>query len=283
MRLLTVRAKSPAKAPPRRRSPAWLRLALPPMLIIAIAAASFALWHGRTAQPVVATAEQIFFTESARAGFSVRAVEIEGRHRADPDAVLAALGANRGISIFAVDPEQAKERLEQVPWVRSASVYRRLPDTIFVRMVEQEPLAFWQHDQRLALIDRDGRVIAAADLGAFATLPVLVGEDAPQEGATLIDLMATEPALTPHVTAAVRVGGRRWNLHFDQGVDVALPEEDAAKAWHRLAQIEHDDSIFERDVLSVDLRLPDRVFLHEPPGLIRPPSDKKTAKGGKST
>ncbi len=284
MRLLTVRNKMPPKAPPpRRRSRPWLKFAPAPLLLIAVAVGGFALWRGRVALPVVATAERMFFAESVRGGFGIRAVEVEGRRRADADAVLAAVGAQRGTSIFAVDPEQTKARLEQLPWVRAASVYRRLPDTIFIAMVEQEPLAFWQHDRRLALIDRDGRVIAADNLGAFAALPVLVGDDAPQTGAALLDLLATEPALAPHVTAAVRVGGRRWNLHFDQGVDVALPEEDAAGAWHRLARIERDDRILERDVLAVDLRLPDRIFLREPPDLLRPTPDKKAPKGGKAT
>ena len=40
--------------------------------------------------------------------------------------------------------------------MRSAAIERRLPGTLFVRLVERHPLAVWQHDGKQELIDRDG-------------------------------------------------------------------------------------------------------------------------------
>jgi cell division protein FtsQ len=219
--------------------------------------------------------EQRLIGATADAGFRVRAVEVEGRERANATAILAALGVARGTPIFAVDPAAAKLRLQQVPWVRTASVYRRLPDTLFVTMTEQEPLAFWQRRDHLVLIDRAGRPIATRDLGGYARLPVLVGDDAPANAEALVTMLASEPQLAEQVAAAVRIGARRWNIQFKNGVAVALPEEDADGAWHRLAAIEHDHRVLERRVLMVDLRLPDRVYLRLPPELMPKPVKKK--------
>ena len=69
----------------------------------------------------------------------------QGRATTDRETVLDALGARPGTSIFAVDPTHAKRQLESLPWVRSAAIERRLPDTIYVRLVEREPMALWQH------------------------------------------------------------------------------------------------------------------------------------------
>jgi len=279
MRLLTrAKAAKPATRHSRPR-PRWYRVALPFATATATIAAVGLVLHesGFAASPWQET-QRLAMLLTARGGFTVETVEIEGRHRADSAAILKALGLADGISIFAVDPALAKLRLEQVPWVRTASVYRDLPGKVVVRMVEQEPLAFWQRDRKLMLIDRDGRPIATDELGAFAILPVLVGDDAPREGAALLDLLVTEPDLAAHVTAAVRVGARRWNLHFDQGVDVEMPEDDAAAAWHRLAKIEKDDQILERDVTTIDLRLPDRIFLKTPPELNIPEDGKRKPK-----
>jgi cell division protein FtsQ len=224
--------------------------------------------------------EQRLIAASANAGFRVRAVEVEGRERASAKALLAALGVARGTPIFAVDPAAAKLRLEQVPWVRTASVYRRLPDTLFVTMTEQEPLAFWQRRDHLVLIDRGGRPIATRDLGFYARLPVLVGDDAPANAEALLTMLATEPQLGDQVAAAVRIGARRWNIQFKNGVAVALPEEGADGAWHRLAAIERDHRILERRELLVDLRLPDRIYLKLPPELMPKPPAKKKGHGG---
>jgi cell division protein FtsQ len=132
------------------------------------------------------------------------------------------------------------------------------------------------------LVDREGMVMPADRLDRFGDLLVLVGDDAPPRGAALIELLGTEPGLQKRVVAAVRIGGRRWNLRFDNGVDVELPEDDAAGAWHRLAGLERTDAILQRNVLAIDLRLPDRLVVRlvpEPPK----PAPKKGRQPGKST
>jgi cell division protein FtsQ len=80
----------------------------------------------------------------------------------------------------------------------------------------------------------------------------------------------------------VRVAGRRWNLRLDNGVDVELPEDDAAGAWHRLAELDKSDAILKRNIQAIDLRLPDRLVVRlvpEPPK----PAAKKGRQSGKAT
>jgi cell division protein FtsQ len=234
---------------------------------------------GHHAVPLLPSLQQRGIAISARVGFQVRAVQVEGRHRASAKALLAALGVTRGTPILDIDPAVAKFRLEQVPWVRSASVYRRLPDTLFVDMTEQQPLAFWQHGETLILIDREGKPIGEPNLAAYAQLPVLVGNDAPAHALAFIDMIATEAKLAEQVTAAVRIGGRRWNVEFRNGISVELPEENAVGAWHQLAGIEKDHRLLERRVLMVDLRLPDRIYLRLPPDLMPKPPKGPHSKG----
>jgi cell division protein FtsQ len=217
-------------------------------------------------------------------GLTVDDIEVEGRTTTDTATILAALGAHAGTPILAVNPARAKEQLEALPWVRSAAIERRLPGTIFVRLVERIPLAVWQHDGKQELIDRDGAVIPVADLSRFANLPTVVGGDQARHGAAdLVDLLASEPDLASRVTAAVLVGDRRWNLRIDNVIEVMLPEDDAASAWAKLAKLERASRLLQRDVQTVDLRLPDRLVMrvNDPAKEISPP--KKTHPPGKST
>jgi cell division protein FtsQ len=250
-------------------------------VVLAVAFVGYGAVRSHAARTAWSRLDARLLDWSAQAGFAVGAVEVEGRDRASPAAILAALGVRRGMPILAIDPAAARARLETVPWIKTASIYRRLPDTLFIRLAEQRPLAFWQRDDRLVLIDHDGRPIASDDLGAFAHLPVLVGADAPEHAAALLDMLASEPALARRVAAAVRVGGRRWNIEFAGGVTVALPEEDALGAWRRLAGIEAKDRILERQVTLVDLRLPDRIYLRLPHQLFQALTRKPARKEGK--
>jgi cell division protein FtsQ len=114
---------------------------------------------------------------SSALGLVVSDIEVDGRVTTDKETILAALGAHAGTPILAVSPSRAKEQLEALPWVRSASIERRLPGTLYVHLVERTPLAVWQHDGKQELIDRDGTVIPLVDLSRFAKLPTVVGDD----------------------------------------------------------------------------------------------------------
>ena len=217
---------------------------------------------------------------SGALGLRVEDIRVEGRATTDRKTILNALDAKPGTPILAIDPVRAKHQLESLPWVRSAVIERRLPDTIYVRLVEREPMALWQHGGKLDLIDRTGAVIPVPRLDRFAKLPMVVGEDAASHAAELLAMLATEPDLAARVTAAIDVGGRRWNLRLDNSIDVLLPSEDPAGAWADLARLQRNSAILQRDVQAIDMRLPDRLVVRVAP---EPPKEAPPAKKGRPT
>jgi cell division protein FtsQ len=196
---------------------------------------------------------------SARFGFVVREVYVVGRAATPKATLLQAVGVNRGEPILGVDLQAARQRVQALPWVRQASVRRVLPDTIVVDIVERRPLALWQHDRKFALIDDEGHVILRDEVFRFANLMIVVGEDAASNATALVQMLAKEPDLMQRVKAAVRVGGRRWNIHLAQGIDVKLPEQDSEGAWRRLADYQRRYGVLDKGVRTLDLRLSDRL------------------------
>jgi cell division protein FtsQ len=147
-----------------------------------------------------------------------------------------------------------------------------------VRILERRAMAWWQKDGKLVLIDRTGEPIAVPPPPRYSNLIVLVGDDAPDHAAQLLDMLAREPDLAKRVRAAVRVGARRWNLRIDNAIDVRLPEEGADAAWSKLGELERKNRILSRDIEAVDLRLPDRLIVQTKSG--RPPA---AGGGGRDT
>jgi len=222
---------------------------------------------------------------TGKLGLVVTDIQVKGRQTTDTTTILAALGARYGSPILAVSPSRAKQQLEALPWVRSAAIERLLPGTIAVNLIERRPLAVWQHEGKQELVDQDGTVIPVTDLSRFAKLPTVVGGDqARHSAAQLLSLLANEPDIAARVTAAVLVGDRRWNVRIDGTIDVMLPEDDMAGAWAKLAQLQHDNQILQRNVETIDMRLPDRLVLRvADPGAKDPPGAKKSHSLGKST
>ncbi|HEV2302315.1 MAG TPA: FtsQ-type POTRA domain-containing protein [Stellaceae bacterium] len=255
-----------------RRLAWWAGL---PLVVGALVLGGLRLAHTPLGARLLAHTGDSILEASAALGFAVGDIEVEGRRTTHPSEILEALRARAGTPLFAVDLAQARARLEALPWVRSALIERRLPDTIHVRLVERQPLALWQHGGRIELIDRDAEVIPVARLDRFANLPLVVGEGAARHAAALVAMLASEKALAGRVSAAVWVGGRRWNLRIDNRIDVLLPENNAAAAWAELARLEGKDAILKRNVEAVDLRLPDRLVLRLTAPLKPAPSVKK--------
>jgi cell division protein FtsQ len=262
-----------------RRGLVWIGL---PLIVAAVVVAAVPMLMHRSlsGNAILADASTYMLQASAALGFRVVDIRVEGRATTDRETILEALNARPGTPILAIDPTRAKQRLESLPWVRSAVIERRFPDTIYVRLVEREPMALWQHGGKLDLIDRTGTVIPVPRLDRFAKLPMVVGEDAAAHAAELLAMLATQPDLAGRVTAAIRVGGRRWNLRLDNSIDVLLPAEDPAAAWADLARLQRNSAILQRDVQAIDMRLPDRLVVRVAP---EPPKEATPARKGRPT
>lgn len=226
-----------------------------------------ALWQTGRADAWLTIAQNEAIRLSADFGMTVRNIEVSGREKTDPNALLAAIGKKPGTPIITFDVDSARERIEQLSWVRTAAVERQLPDTLIVSIVERRPLALWQTDQgNHVLIDGDGAQLQNYELGDYLDLPVLVGDDAPEHAAEMLSIIKSVPHLYDQVTGAQRIGHRRWNIQLANGMYVRLPEKDMDKAWQRLEVLNNEHDLLERDVLIVDLRLPDRTFVRLTPG-----------------
>lgn len=237
-------------------------------LFLFLASGFIWLWHdGWFTRQSDALAAKIS-TMSVAAGLKLEDVQVMGRRRVRKETLLAVMGVKRDMPIFAIDPQDARAKLEALTWVKQAAVDRRLPNVLAVTLTEREPLALWQIDGELRLIDHDGEVIENATTSQFAYLPVIVGPGAPKNAPSLLALLDNEPDLKKRVTAAVWVSNRRWTLQLDGSIKVRLPEEDPAAALAQLLEIEREHGVFDKDVVTIDLRSPDRLVVRMAPGAI---------------
>jgi cell division protein FtsQ len=259
----------------------WLGV---PVLILGGVFCAIQLSRSPHGQSLLQSAADRLMQGTGLLGLTVSEITVEGRETTDRETILAALAAGPGTPILAVSPAHVKEQLEALPWVRTAVIERRLPGTLYVRLVERKPLAIWQHGGKLELVDREGSVIPVARLDRFAKLPLVVGEGAASHAAELLEMLGSNPDLAVRVTTAVRVGDRRWNLRIDNAIDVLLPADEMATAWSQLARLERSSTILKREVLAIDLRLPDRLVLRVSPEPPKEPTiSKRTRTPAKNT
>jgi cell division protein FtsQ len=216
-------------------------------------------------------------------GLGLERVTISGIAQLRESDVLAAAGLNSLVSLPFLSASTIREHLERVPLIKTASVRKLYPNELVLALTEREPHALWQLQGELFITAADGTVIDLMQDARFVHLPLVVGDEANTRTKEYLALLDSAGPLKGRIQAGTLVSGRRWTLKMDNGVDVRLPEQDAAEALARLVRLEREQKILEKDVLAIDLRMPDRVVvrLTEEAAAARADAMKKKALRGK--
>ncbi len=208
------------------------------------------------------------------AGFTMRRVEIKGAHRVSRLDIYNIAFDQPSMAMPRVDLEATRARLLRFGWIKEARVHRRLPDTLVVDVVERVPAAIWQNSGRLSLVDSEGVVLEPVRVEAMPDLPRVIGAAANRHLGALAALLETAPHLRPQVTDATWVGDRRWDIRFQSGELLSLPEGDEAarRAILVFARMDQQTSMLGRGYARIDMRIPDRaiVRLTRQPGATVP-------------
>jgi cell division protein FtsQ len=225
---------------------------------------------------IPAKAERAAAAAVGHAGFTVSGYQIVGISHLDRSKVDAVVtdelrraadeaGSSKAPQAL-VDAGRIRERLLGFGWVKDARVLRRLPDTLVIDIVERKPAALWQSQGQLALIDNEGVVLDRVPVDKMPDLPLLIGPGANAQERELASLMTEVPTLKPQLASATWVGGRRWDLNFQSGETVALPEGDAEAraALAKFAKADKATGLLGRGIVRFDLRVPGKMIVRLP-------------------
>jgi cell division protein FtsQ len=193
------------------------------------------------------------------AGFRITAVAINGRKQLTQDEVLAIGGVNGRSSLLFLDAAVVREKLKANPWIGEATVLKLYPGQLQIDIVERSAFALWQQDGRLSVIADDGAVLEPYVSRRFISLPLVVGRGAETRAKDFLALLARYPQVRAATKAAIFVGERRWNLRLKDDLDIRLPENDVGNALAVLSKLDKEDRLFSRDIVAIDMRLPDRL------------------------
>jgi cell division protein FtsQ len=89
----------------------------------------------------------------------VKGIRVRGNNWLSTGEVEGLVAGVHGQNILAVDLDEYRRRLLDSPWVATVTLYRTLPSTIEVEIVERMPMALARLGRRLYLVDDAGVII----------------------------------------------------------------------------------------------------------------------------
>lgn len=198
---------------------------------------------------------------SSYLGYAAEQVRITGLKRMGGASVLKAIGIKPGGSLVGFDANHARSILLNLDWVQEASVRVLPPNRLEIDIAEREPFAVWQRDGNYYVIDREGAAIASFEASRFPHLMLVSGEGAQETVSQLVNQLEAWPGLQSRITAAARVGKRRWTLYFAGGRQALLPEKQVEQAIASLTDLDERFGVLTSGIEQVDLRLAGSVVM----------------------
>ena len=249
-------------------------------LVFLLGAAAYGIVKGDHVAAIQAAIKDAADAAANAAGMRIAAVSLSGQRQVSREEIFAAAGVTDHSSLLFLDVADARARLEAIPWIAEATVRKLYPDRLQITVTEREAFALWQREGKVHVIAADGTVLSAKVEPRLALLPFVVGNGAAAKARDFLAILDRYPAIRDSVRAAILVGERRWNLRLKNGVDVRLPDTDVERALETLARFDREKSLLARDIVAIDLRLPDRltVRLSEAAAQAREEAARKTAK-----
>lgn len=234
------------------------------LLLFAVAIVGI-LWafHSGLAEQKWQSFKSGFHTLMADSGFLFKDGIVYNRQRTAMEDLLDAISTPRDTPMTQIDIDEVKQRIEQLPWVKSVVIKRHLPNLLDIYLTEREPLALYQRRGEIHPLDTEGNVILTNTDG-LEGLIVVVGEKAPAFAPALIRELEKNPKIYEKVLAATFVGNRRWDLTLgneEKQIRILLPETQIDVALKRLDKIDQKYHLFERNISQIDLRLDDRLII----------------------
>ncbi len=265
LKLKAGRAAARGQGFARRCIGAIIALEPPPGLgasaaaLLLLASTCYGVVKGGHYDDIVTQVQDICDTAANSAGFRISEIALAGNHELSRENILTLAGITGRSSLLFLDAAKTRARLLSNPWIADATVLKLYPGRLRIGITERQPFALWQKDGVVSLIAADGIVLERYVPQRFAALPLLVGKGAEHAGQDFLDLVRRYPDIARDVEASVLVAGRRWNLHLKDGTEVLLPEDEPGHALQTLCELDRSKQILSRDIVTVDLRLSDRV------------------------
>ena len=193
------------------------------------------------------------------AGFRIVSIALAGNHHVSREEVLAVAGVTGTTSLVFLDVDRTRERLKTNPWIADATVLKLYPGELQIGIKERAAFALWQKDGHVSVIADDGTVLEPYVAPGLVRLPLVVGRGAQtrrrSSSRCSIAILRCAISCAPRFWSASGAGTCGSRTASTCG----FRKRALRRRSTRLVELDREKNLITRDIVAIDLRLPDRV------------------------
>ncbi len=194
-------------------------------------------------------------------GFKIENVLITGTRNISNNYIKDIIEIYNDGSIFNFDLSSVYNKIKQNSWVKEVSIERVLPNTIKIKILENQPIAIWQNKKNNKLITANGDIIFDGDVNDFKNdFPIIKGKKSKENISSILEILETNQNFYENIWSLTFINERRWDLHFNQGLVVRLPSKDIKKAWEKIIKLQKNYNVLNLKLTEIDLRNPKQIL-----------------------
>ncbi len=237
------------------------------LTLLLLTFATLKLFKPSALEKVYAKSSFYFFHYLNLDNYEFDQINISGNNRVSKDQIIEVANfskknflKNSGSDYRPLIQNIIDEMKAKLPWINNVVVSRSMPNILNISVSEYEPFAIWQNDGKKYIIDKDGNTVPFEAEEEFNRMIILSGNAANIHARSLFNIFAITSDLSINVYSATWVGNRRWDIRFENGLLIKLPETNISNAWSDLVRLyKMPGSIV--GLKMIDLRIKDKIYL----------------------
>lgn len=208
--------------------------------------------------------------------FNIRNVVIEGTVYLDKEEIMGKAMIKEGQNIFEEDLGKISKTLKAAYTAEDFTVFRRLPDTITIRVQERKPVAMLNMDTLIG-VDADGTPLPQVGASNVETLPIITGI----ENVSSLSNPAVKARLVTGLRLLARISDDAPTVYqrisevdvtsltemgimlIDNGLEVIIGDDDWARKIPTLEHVISKVTEQIETVKAIDIRYGEKIFVRK--------------------
>ena len=199
------------------------------------------------------------FTKYLKDKFSINSIIVNTKHKDVNDKVLLKLNFLLSQNIFFINKNNILSILENLNYLESFDVKKKLPSSIIINAKKTELIAKTYFEKNQYFIGQNGKLIKAKKNTNTINLPTIFGKFEVEDFLYLKKSILSQQINHKNILRFYSHKTKRWDIYFNNNILLKLPSDNVINSLKLFNNLQKINKI--KPNMVVDLRIPNRVIL----------------------